>query len=483
MPFSQRYLDRKVDNKIRPVNMGGEMSLVLPHLYLGSLKDRTNSALMVKNKVKRILCVIDIPDIIVDKEEYKPTHILNIPAADAQEQDLAQYFEKCIEFIHQARIEHENILVHCQAGVSRSATIVLAYVMTIGDYDVEKALQIVKGARGYIHPNPGFLSQLKRYYTNDVKKNWYRLTRRYPSYAFDNDENFVKSSLNIYWQQFEPAFIAEPAQKKLEKKFGSPLRTEDDLHMCDDNQRAYERMINGDISLKQFSNDELNTNVIEQNMPSITEQIIDNNQEQKLKRIITINEENPSASIVIDEQQILSHDKQVEKTSVIPSTTKRYHGSKNKFTISPPPYSQSSTPRIIRSRTTPWLTFPEFRQDSTSKRSPVSNMDSFSDNLKRAALILAGIALGLGILRICLMLCKSRSPNRSLSNRHSATVRPQIATIERHQFKPDLPPAYAEAITSIDNDDGKLPSYEELPYEQQQEQQVNNNDGIISTQM
>lgn len=57
-----------------------------------------------------------------------------------------------------------------QAGVSRSATIVLAYLMTIGDYDVEKALQIVKGARGYIHPNPGFLTQLRKYHTNDVKK-------------------------------------------------------------------------------------------------------------------------------------------------------------------------------------------------------------------------------------------------------------------------------------------------------------------------
>jgi protein-tyrosine phosphatase len=92
--------------------MGGEMSLILPHLYLGSVKDRTNSALMAKNKVKRVLCVIDIPDIIRDRDEYKPTHILNIQAADAQEQDLAQYFEKCIDFIHQARIEHENILVH-----------------------------------------------------------------------------------------------------------------------------------------------------------------------------------------------------------------------------------------------------------------------------------------------------------------------------------------------------------------------------------
>ncbi len=60
--------------------------------------------------------------------------------------------------------------IYSQAGVSRSATIVLAYVMTIGDYDLEKALQIVKGARGYIHPNPGFMLQLKKYYTNDVKK-------------------------------------------------------------------------------------------------------------------------------------------------------------------------------------------------------------------------------------------------------------------------------------------------------------------------
>lgn len=57
-----------------------------------------------------------------------------------------------------------------QAGVSRSATIVVAYLMTIGDYDVEKALQIVKGARGYIQPNPGFLSQLRKYHANDVKK-------------------------------------------------------------------------------------------------------------------------------------------------------------------------------------------------------------------------------------------------------------------------------------------------------------------------
>jgi hypothetical protein len=141
-------------------------------------------------------------------------------------------------------------------------------------------------------------------------------------------------------------------------------------------------------------------------------------------------------------------------------------------------HSQGLTPR-----TTPRPTLSTSRQRSTSKPSPVSDFDAFSDNLKRAALILAGIALGLGILRICLMLCKSRSPTNSHSNRHSATVRPQIATIEHHQFKPDSPPAYAEAIANRGNDGGKLPTYEELPYEQRQEQHIYENNGYISTQM
>ncbi|CAF0754911.1 unnamed protein product [Rotaria sordida] len=144
---------------------------------------------------------------------------------------------------------------------------------------------------------------------------------------------------------------------------------------------------------------------------------------------------------------------------------------------------QRITLRSTPQYTTPRQTLSSSRQDFTTTKKRGPNLDSFSDNLKRAALILAGIALGLGILRICLMLCKSRSPNRSFSHRHSATVRPQIATIERHHFKPDLPPAYTEAITNIENDGGKLPTYEELPNEQRQEQQVNNNYGITSTQM
>ena len=63
----------------------------------------------------------------------------------------------------------------------------------------------------------------------------------------------------------------------------------------------------------------------------VAEQIIDNNQEQKLNRIMPINNDKQSTSI-IDRQPIFSHDQQTEKRSVVHSTAKGYQDSpKGKF--------------------------------------------------------------------------------------------------------------------------------------------------------
>jgi hypothetical protein len=65
----------------------------------------------------------------------------------------------------------------------------------------------------------------------------------------------------------------------------------------------------------------------------VAEQIIDNNEEENFKPILTIHDEKPFTSI-IDEQQILFDDQQTEKTSVLPSTTRRYQSSKGKLNSS-----------------------------------------------------------------------------------------------------------------------------------------------------
>jgi protein-tyrosine phosphatase len=69
---------------------------------------------------------------------------------------LKQRFHKCIKFIKDAITEGGKVFVHCYAGVSRSATIVIAYLMKEHCLSFSAAYKFVKGKRSFINPNDGF---------------------------------------------------------------------------------------------------------------------------------------------------------------------------------------------------------------------------------------------------------------------------------------------------------------------------------------
>ena len=66
----------------------------------------------------------------------------------------------CFTYIHDARTKNENILVHCQQGVSRSASIVIAYLMYSNDITYEESYAHVRCCRPVVSPNTGFIFQL-----------------------------------------------------------------------------------------------------------------------------------------------------------------------------------------------------------------------------------------------------------------------------------------------------------------------------------
>ena len=54
---------------------------------------------------------------------------LMIYAEDIEEYDLSQHFSEVSEFMDTAHENNAGVLVHCMAGVSRSVTVTIAYLM------------------------------------------------------------------------------------------------------------------------------------------------------------------------------------------------------------------------------------------------------------------------------------------------------------------------------------------------------------------
>lgn len=66
-------------------------------------------------------------------------------------------------FADEARKNQCNVMVHCHAGVSRSATITIAYIMQQMNLSMIDAYMYVKNKRPIISPNLNFMGQLVEY--------------------------------------------------------------------------------------------------------------------------------------------------------------------------------------------------------------------------------------------------------------------------------------------------------------------------------
>ena len=118
----------------------------------GNIKD------LKEKGIKKILSVMSVPP-NYDNKEYGFNH-KKIEIDDMNHQNIIQYFGECLNFIK----GDEKVLVHCLGGVSRSPTIVIAYIMWIKKMKYDEAIQFVKSKRSIIGPNSGFIKQLKMFH-------------------------------------------------------------------------------------------------------------------------------------------------------------------------------------------------------------------------------------------------------------------------------------------------------------------------------
>jgi len=132
-------------------------SQVTPFLFLGNMKDASDIEAMSRLGIDHVLNVTAVSPAyqMSSKITYKQLH-----AADNGYQNLKQYFDEAFEFIDKARNCGGSVLIHCQAGVSRSPTIAIAYLIKYFSMSMVEAYKFVKSRRSIISPNLNFMGQL-----------------------------------------------------------------------------------------------------------------------------------------------------------------------------------------------------------------------------------------------------------------------------------------------------------------------------------
>ncbi|KAJ7332239.1 hypothetical protein JRQ81_014419 [Phrynocephalus forsythii] len=120
---------------------------------------------------------------------------LRIGLQDTPDANIKKHFKECIHFIHSCRLRGGSCLVHCLAGISRSTTIVVAYVMAVTQLSWHEALEAVKAVRPVANPNPGFRQQLEEYGSSQAAQKIHRqLECKYGASPF-NDEEEIRALL------------------------------------------------------------------------------------------------------------------------------------------------------------------------------------------------------------------------------------------------------------------------------------------------
>lgn len=129
---------------------------IIPSLYLSSSKIVSDLSELQKYNIKAIVNVTsDIPNYFEKDIEY-----LRVSIDDKLTENIEKYFDVTHKFIDEQISKGHSVLVHCQAGISRSATIIISYLMLRNKETYSQVLEYIRSKRSKVEPNLGFCIKL-----------------------------------------------------------------------------------------------------------------------------------------------------------------------------------------------------------------------------------------------------------------------------------------------------------------------------------
>lgn len=131
---------------------------VVPRIYIGNSKVAGNYPWLSGEGITNVVnATSEIPNFFPDR-----LHYLTLGLRDTDE-DIMRVLEPSYRYI-QSILKYRpwtNVLIHCHAGISRSASIVIYYLMRSRKWDYDTALNFLRSKRSIVRPNPSYEKQLR----------------------------------------------------------------------------------------------------------------------------------------------------------------------------------------------------------------------------------------------------------------------------------------------------------------------------------
>lgn len=146
------------------------MQEVLPFrgLWIGPEMAARSPAVLREQGITHILSCNGQPPLIASLPGFRDAFTLRVVDLDDMPgEDIIGHVAACNEFIDAGRAQKSlsgaagGVLVHCTMGMSRSAAVVIAYVMCAQRCAYDDAFALVRRVRPWVQPNAGFVAQLR----------------------------------------------------------------------------------------------------------------------------------------------------------------------------------------------------------------------------------------------------------------------------------------------------------------------------------
>lgn len=131
-----------------------DINKITDGIFLGNREAGTDFQKLKDLGIVRVLRIGTCKE-IKQYAKHKGLEYMDLIFDDTDNTDLIPHLDKAIPFIRKG-----NVLVHCFAGLSRSSSILIGYLMKEKGMGYLSAYYLVKSKRPCITPNMGFVNQL-----------------------------------------------------------------------------------------------------------------------------------------------------------------------------------------------------------------------------------------------------------------------------------------------------------------------------------